>query len=58
MLGWALRYLAVAIVVGGGFALLQDQGSPWLDRATSARAAKPSIAPGARRATAAAAPGD
>jgi len=53
MLGWALRYLAVAIVVGCGFALLQDQGSPWVDRATSARAAKPSIASGARRTTSA-----
>jgi aspartyl protease family protein len=58
MLGWALRYLAVAIVVGGGFALLQDQDSPGLDRATSAGAAKPSIASAARRATSAAAPGD
>jgi len=49
MLGWALRYLAVAVAVGCGFALLQDQGGPWLERATAARAAKPSIA----RATAA-----
>ena len=53
MLGWALRYLAVAVVVGCGFALLQGQGSPWPDRATSARAGKPSIASGARRATSA-----
>jgi aspartyl protease family protein len=49
MLSWALRYLAVAIVVGLGFALLQD--SDWMDRATTARAAKPGTAPKPRRAT-------
>jgi aspartyl protease family protein len=49
MLGWALRYLAVAVVVGLGFATLQ--GSDWIDRASSARALTPSIASTARRAT-------
>lgn len=51
MLGWALRYLAVAVVVGTGFAMLQ--GGDWLERATATRAPKPSIAKNARRTTAA-----
>jgi aspartyl protease family protein len=53
MLAWALRYLAVAIVVGGGFAILQGESGPWLDRATSARAAKPGSAQATRRTTSA-----
>jgi clan AA aspartic protease (TIGR02281 family) len=51
MLGWALRCLAVAVLVGGGFAMLQGQSSAWLDQAISARATKPASAPGTRRAT-------
>jgi aspartyl protease family protein len=58
MLSWALRYLAVAVAVGCGFALLQGPGGDRLDQASSARAAKPSIAPRARSATSAAGPGD
>jgi len=50
MLSWALRYLAVAIAVSCGFAILQR--SQWLDPAPSARAPKPSIAAKPRRATA------
>jgi aspartyl protease family protein len=50
MLNWALGYLAVAVVVGCGFALLQGQGSASLERQSAARAAKPSIASNARRA--------
>jgi len=53
MLGWALRYLAVAIVVGGGFAMLQRGDGSWFERAPSARAAKPGMTTGARRAVSA-----
>jgi len=41
MLGWALRYLTVVLVVGIGFALLQDSG--WLKPGSAARAPQPSI---------------
>ncbi len=50
MLAWALRYLAVAVVVGIGFALLR--GSDWLPRASAPPAPQPSIADHARDATA------
>jgi aspartyl protease family protein len=51
MLAWALRYLAVILVVGTGFALLQDSG--WLKQTTAARAPQPTTtrtAPPARSA--------
>lgn len=38
MLVWAFRYLAMAIAVGAGFAVLQD--STWLDRVVASFAAK------------------
>jgi len=41
MLGWALRYLTVVLVLGTGFALLQESG--WLKPTTAARAPQPSI---------------
>jgi aspartyl protease family protein len=50
LLSWALRYLATALVVAGGFAVLQGGG--WLERATAARSPEPSIARTAPRASA------
>jgi aspartyl protease family protein len=47
MLSWALRYLAMAVAVGCGFALLQGPRG-WLERASSTRAAPPGIATEAR----------
>jgi aspartyl protease family protein len=51
MLAWALRYLAVAVVVGIGFAVLRD--SHWLPQVSAPSAPQPSIADDARDATAA-----
>ena len=48
MLGWALRYLMVAVVVGIGFAVLRD--SDWLERLSASpapRASPASDGPGA-----------
>ncbi len=49
MLGWALRYLAVAVMVGIGFATLR--GSGWLERASPppAPSPAPNIAPSIAR---------
>ena len=51
MLAWALRYLAVAVLVGVGFATLR--GSDWLERVSAPPASPPSIAGNAPDATAA-----
>ena len=48
MLGWALRYLTVVLVLGTGFALLQDSG--WLKPTAHERAPQPSITGNAARA--------
>jgi aspartyl protease family protein len=48
MLSWALRYLAMAVAVGCGFALLQGPGSAWLEGASSIRAAPPGMGTKAR----------
>ena len=49
MLAWALRYLAVAVVIGIGFAVLH--GSLWMHPVSAPSAPQPSIADDARDAT-------